>query len=58
MTSKELLYVEDALGHARYLETCCKATAIQLNNAELSAYADQLAKEHAECFAKLYALLG
>ena len=27
MTSKELLYVEDALGHESYMKTCSKKTA-------------------------------
>ena len=34
MTTKELLYVEDALGHEKYFQTKCKETASQIQDAE------------------------
>lgn len=58
MTSKELLYVEDALGHAKYLETCCRETANQLSDPELKNYVEQMAQKHAACYTKFYSLLG
>ena len=30
MSPKELLYIEDALGHEKYLQTKCQETAQQL----------------------------
>ena len=38
MTSKELLYVEDALGHEKYMKSCSKKTADQLKDINLSNY--------------------
>ena len=33
MSPKELLYVEDALGHEQYFQTKCKETANQIQDA-------------------------
>ena len=35
MTPKELLYIEDALGHTRFLMTQCSMAANQLTDPEL-----------------------
>ena len=35
MTSKELLYIEDALGHEQFMETKCQETASKIQDAEL-----------------------
>lgn len=57
MTTKELLYIEDALGHEQYFQTQCRETAKQLQDPELQAYVRQVEKKHAEIFGKLYELL-
>ena len=46
MTSKELLYVEDALSHEAYMKTCCKKTGSQLTDPTLASYISELQKKH------------
>lgn len=36
MTTKELLYIEDALGHEKYFMSKCKETAAQIQDPELN----------------------
>lgn len=57
MTSKELLYIEDALGHAQFMETKCQETATKIQDAELKSLVTQLEAKHKELFGKLYSLL-
>lgn len=57
MTTKELLYVEDALGHEKYFQTQCKETAKQLQDPELKSQVEQMAQKHQEIFGKMYQLL-
>ena len=57
MTSKELLYVEDALGHAKYFQTKCRETAALLQDAELKNYAEQLGKKNQQIFQSFFDLL-
>ena len=57
MTSKELLYVEDALGHECFMKNCSGQTSNQLNDVNLSNYVAQLQQEHTELFNKFLNLL-
>lgn len=57
MTSKELLYVEDALGHEKYFQTKCKEVAGQLQDADLKAYVEQMEQKHQQLFQSFYGLL-
>ena len=57
MTSKELLYVEDALGHESFMKTCSKATSEQLKDVSLSTYIQQLEEKHNEIFNNFLNLL-
>lgn len=57
MTSKELLYVEDALGHEKFMKSCSKKTASQLQDVTLSNYIAELEKTHGELFNKFLNLL-
>lgn len=57
MTSKELLYVEDALGHEKFMETCCTKVSGQLSNITLSTYMNELKTKHTEIFNKFLNLL-
>lgn len=57
MTTKELLYIEDALGHASYFQTQCAETARQLQNEELKKYIAQVGQKHEEIYSKLFELL-
>ena len=57
MTSKELLYVEDALGHAKYFQTKCRETSAQIKDAELKNYVEQLGEKHRQIYGSFYGLL-
>ena len=57
MTTKELLYIEDALGHEQYLQTKFRETAQQLQDAQLKNYLEQLAAKHQEIFSHFYQLV-
>ena len=58
MTSKELLYVEDALGHEQFFQSKCVETASQLQDEKLRSCAEQLAHQHEQIFSSLYGLLN
>ncbi len=57
LTNKELLYVEDALGHETFMKTCSKKTSEQLTDPTLSQYMCELEKKHGEIFNKFLNLL-
>ena len=56
MTSKELLYVEDALGHEKFMKSCTKKASTQLQDATLSSYMAELEKTHTALYDKFYSL--
>lgn len=57
MTSKELLYVEDALGHENFMKSCSTKTSSKLTDPTLSAYVKELEQKHTELFNKFLNLL-
>ena len=57
MTSKELLYVEDALQHEKFMETCSKNASSQLQDQTLANYVKQLEQKHTELYSKFLNLL-
>ena len=57
MTSKELMYVEDALGHEQYFQTQCRESANQIQDGELRNFAQQLEQQHKNIFKNFYNLL-
>lgn len=57
MTNKELLYIEDALGHECFMKICSKKTSAQLTDASLSQYISELEQKHNEIFNKFLNLL-
>ena len=57
MTCKELLYVEDALGHEQFMKTCSKYTAEQIKDLSLGTYIKQLEGKHDQIFKKFLNLL-
>ena len=52
MTEKELLYVEDALGHEKFMKSCSQKTSKQLTDFTLSSYIGELEQKHDEIFKK------
>ena len=57
MTSKELLYVEDALGHENFMKSCTTNTAGQLTDPTLSSYMRELEQLHTNLANKFLKLL-
>ena len=57
MTNKELLYVEDALGHEQYVQSQCCRTAQALQDQELQGFVQQLEQSHRSIFQSFYGLL-
>ncbi len=57
MTTKELLYIEDVLGHAQLLRTKCTEAASCLRDAELKSYAEEMEKKSEQTFSAFYSLL-
>ena len=57
MSPKELLYIEDALGHEKQLSSCCKDLAEQLSDGELKSFVNELSGKHQASFNKFYGLL-
>ena len=57
MTTKDLLYLEDALGHEQYFQYQCQQTAEQLQDAELRTSVEEMGKKHQQLFRSFYGLL-
>ncbi len=57
MTSKELLYVEDALAHECFMKKCSQKTSSKLSDITLSSYIKELETTHTELFDKFLNLL-
>ena len=57
MTEKELLYVEDALGHEQYFQTQCLDIAGRMQDGELRNFAQQMEQKHSEIFSSFLGLL-
>lgn len=57
MTNKELLYIEDALSHEKFMQSCACKTSKQIQDAMLSTYVEKLEKTHLEHFNKFLNLL-
>lgn len=57
MTTKELLYIEDALGHEKHFETECKETASKLQDETLRNCVEQLSTKHKELYDQFLNLL-
>ncbi len=58
MSPKELLYIEDTLGHEKQIKTTCQESAKQLEDDELKSFVSSIGTKHADCFTKFYSLLG
>ena len=58
MSPKELLYIEDALGHEKQIKTMCQDSATELSDKELSNFVNEIANKHTQCFNKFYGLIG
>ncbi len=57
MTPKELLYIEDALGHTQYLMNQCRTAASQLSDPILRQQVQQLVNSNQKLFTQFYDLV-
>lgn len=57
MSPKELLYIEDALGHECHMRTSCQSLSGQLQAPELQDFARDLAERHRLNFTRCMELL-
>ena len=57
MTSKEAMYVEDALGHAQFLQTQCQDAMNALKDQTLKSHAQQWKDKNCQTFRQFYALV-
>ncbi|MBQ6633056.1 MAG: hypothetical protein IJH80_02550 [Ruminococcus sp.] len=57
MTSKELLYIGDSLGHEKYFITKCEQLQNELQDPALKELAGSLAQKHRRIYSDLYGLL-
>jgi hypothetical protein len=58
MSDKELMYIEDAINHARLLEAKCNQCASTLTDANLQNFARQVAERQKKLYTNLYQLLN
>mgnify|MGYP001050365423 CR=1 FL=1 len=57
MTGKELLYIEDSLGHEQFLKSCACKTSNELQDPELKKFMKDLETKHLEQFNRFLNLL-
>ena len=57
MTPKEVLYVEDALGHAQFLKTQCQDAVNALTDTALKQQAQRWLNENQTIFQSFYSLV-
>jgi hypothetical protein len=57
MSPKELLYVEDALGHAQFMEIQCREAVSQLKDPALKEQAQTLVRNNHRLFQQFYNLV-
>ena len=57
MSPKELLYIEDALGHTQFLMTQCREAAASLRDPVLREQAQQLMNSNKTLFDRFYSLI-
>ena len=58
MSPKELLYIEDALGHETQMKAACTDFSSKLEDTELKSFVAEIAQKHSECFNRFYGLLN
>ena len=57
MTEKELLYIEDALGHEKYFKDKCNETIANLQDPELKNLVSTMLEKHGKIDQSFYNLL-
>lgn len=57
MSPKELLYIEDALGHEKQIKATCTQCAEIIQDAQLKKLVTDIGGRHANSFSDIYMLL-
>ena len=57
MSPKELLYIEDVLGHEQQAKATASSSAVELQDADLKSFVAGLSDRHTACFDRFYGLL-
>lgn len=57
MTPKELLYIEDALGHLQFLKAQCNDAIKNLSDAALKQQVQQFVSKNQQIFSDFYGLV-
>ena len=57
MSPKELLYIDDALGHAQFLTAQFEKAAGQLTDAGMQQSAKQMAEQYRQMYKRFYELV-
>lgn len=57
MSDKDLMYIEDALGHEQILKKQCEDAASGITDPELKSCVQQLGSRHEELFKQFYQLV-
>ncbi len=57
MSPKELLYIEDALGHEKFFMTQCQEAVQKLQDQELRQIAQQMYSKHQKIFSDFFSLV-
>lgn len=57
MSPKELLYIEDALGHEQIIGKQCESAAQSLQDGELKNLAQEMCAKHQQLFKEFYNLV-
>lgn len=57
MSPKELSYIEDALGHEKFLKTQCQEAVKNLQDQDLKSCVEQLSQKHQQIFDNFYHLI-
>lgn len=57
LSPKELLYIDDALGHEKFLITQCRQAAAALTDPQLRDCVQRMEKAHQDLFNQFYHLV-
>jgi len=57
MSPKELMYIEDALGHEKQMQAACSSLAEQISDSELKEFVQSLQSKHKASYDSFYSLL-
>lgn len=57
MSPKELMYIEDALGHEQQMKALCCDVSEKMSDSELTAFVSSLSQRYSRAFESFYSLL-